>query len=199
MSRLAELRAIVRAACEGCPPEGTAETHVEGLVARLAALFSALARDASVPFAELEEVRAALAGLCEGVSREARWAHFDWMRRARGWYKLVVDAEGRPRAPELPKGSPSALLLLHERLCAELCELRYAIHRRDHPAACDCDALIALGLSRRPCSPDLRHVGPSSDGYYFGDLHVCGLCGARWFHGISDDDVGSRFWERATE
>lgn len=199
MSRLAELRAIVRAAFEAPPAELTAEAHAQQLVARLGGLFSALGGDASVPFAELEAIRDELRQRGEEVSEEARQAHFDWLRRTRGWFKLVRGPDGRPRAPDLPRGVPAAPLLLHEHLCAALCELHYAIYRRDHPAACDCAALIAGGLSRRPGSPDLRRVGPSSDGYYFGDLHVCGLCGARWFHGIRDDDVGSRFWEPATE
>src|SRR5262249_10989228 len=87
-------------------------------------------------------------------------------------------------------------IVLIEQFYAQLAELRYALHRREDPSACDCAALLESGQAREPRSPDLRPLGKTTDGYSLGEAFLCGSCGARWFRGIGDDDRGTRFWER---
>lgn len=193
---LAGLRALLEQSFGAIPTETAPEAHVQRLCHELDACFAELlARETPVPFAELtalaDEFRDRGRTLPAGVAR----AHFDWLTREKGWYKLVAGPDGRPRAPELPAGAPSAPLTLAPRLYNRIAELRYELHRRAHPSPCDCAALVVSGRLREPRSPDLRPLGPATDGYHFGDKFLCGACGSRWFRGVGDGDLGTTFWE----
>lgn len=193
---LARLRALLELSFGAVPREITPETHVQRLCQELDACFAELlAREGPVPFDDLvavaDEFRDRGRTLPSSVNRE----HSDWLTREKGWYKLVAGPDGRPRAPELPAGAPSAPLTLAPRLYDRVAELRYELHRRAHPGSCDCAALVAGGRFREPSSPDLHPLGPATDGFYFGDKFLCGACGARWFRGVGADDFGTTFWE----
>ncbi|MFO0579704.1 MAG: hypothetical protein U1A78_37495 [Polyangia bacterium] len=193
---LARLRVLLDSASAAVPAGVTPEARVTALEAELHACFAGmLAAKTPVSLAELQALADAFRDRCRTLPAEVERAHFDWLRLHKGWYKLVPGPDGRPRAPELPPGTPSAALTLTPQLYERIAELRYALHRRAHPAACDCAARIASGRFREPSSPDLRSLGQTTDGYYTGDEFLCGSCGARWFRGIGDDDRGSTFWE----
>lgn len=195
---LARLRALVDAAFAPVHGADAAAQRLARLDAELAACFAELlAADAHTPapFAALTALADAARDRSRTLPPEVERAHFDWLRRRNHWYKPILGPDGTLRAPALPPGEMSVPLELVPRLYRAIGGLRYAIHRRRHPAPCDCAALVACGAAREPRSPDLRRVGPECDGYYLGDLYRCGSCGARWFRGVSDDDVGAIFWE----
>lgn len=196
----ARLRAAVEASFAPVPAGEAPEAALARVDAEIAACFAALLEaGAPAPFHELTALADDLRDRSRALPREVARAHHDWLRIVNGWYKLVVGADGRPRAPSLPAGAPSLPLALVPRVYERIRELRYALHRREHPSACDCAALVAGGLSREPASPELRRDGPSTDGYHSGDAFVCGACGAKWFRGVSADDHGGWFWEPARD
>lgn len=174
----------------------TPEAHLERLADELDACFAGfLALPAPPDLAALDALALAFRERSRSLPPATETAHVDWLRRKSGWYKLVLGPDGRARAPALPPGTPSAPLALVPRLFDQICELRYALYRRDHPSPCDCAAQRACARFREPRSPALRPLGRSSDGYYLGDAFECGSCGARWFRGIGDDDHGTLFWQ----
>lgn len=193
---LTRLRALLERSFGAVPRETTPEAHVQRLCRELDACFAELLdREAPVPFDELTALADGFRDRGRTLPASVERAHLDWLTRDKGWYKLVAGPDGRPRAPELPAGAPSAPLTLAPRLYERVAELRYELHRRAHPGPCDCAALVAGGRFREPRSPELRPLGPATDGSYFGDKFLCGACGARWFRGVGDDDRGTTFWE----
>jgi hypothetical protein len=197
---LERLRALVEASFAPIAAGATPEGVLAQLLARLAACCDELlaASDrAPIPFDELKALADAFRDRSRTLPAEVSRAHFDWLRIDRRWYKLVPGPGGEWGPPPLPPGTLSVPLELVPRVYEAIAELRYALHRRRHPSVCDCAALVARGTAREPSSPELRRVGPGTDGYHVGDEFVCGCCGARWFRGITDDDRGSPFWEPA--
>jgi hypothetical protein len=193
---LSRLRSLIDASFLAVPAGVQTEVPIKGLSAELDACFASfLYGDAPVPFAELRALAEEFRDRSRTLPEEVQRGHFDWLRVRNGWYKPVLGPDGRPCAPELPPGTLSVPMLLVPRLYEQIAELRYALHLRAHPSACDCAALRECGRFREPRSPELRSVGPTTDGYYFGDEFLCGACGARWFRGIGDDDFGTLFWE----
>jgi hypothetical protein len=159
--------------------------------AELGACFARLLAEhdaASAPWDELGALADAFRDRSRELPESDARAHFDWWRRTTGSYKWQSDAE-------LPNGVLSVPLALVPRLYARILELRYAMHRREHPAACDCAALIASGIRREPDSPQLESLGETSDGYHFGTEYRCRACESRWFCGEMDDDSNGVFWE----
>ena len=99
----------------------------------------------------------------------------------------------------LPAGVLNVPLAIVPVLYGSLRELRYGLHRRAHPSPCDCAALVATKIHRRPQSPALVPTGPTTDGYYDGEGFTCSACGQRWFEGVDDGSAYSTFWEPATD
>ena len=195
---LVALRALVDAAFAPAHGAEAAARLLARLEAELAAIFGALLAadaDAPAPFDALRTIAEAFRDRSQTLAPEVQHAHFDWLRRRNHWYKPVFGPDGELRAPPLPPGRVSVPLELVPQVFRAIAELRYAIHRRRHPAPCDCAARVACVEAREPRSPDLRRLGPETDGFHLGDLYQCGSCGARWFRGISADDLGSPFWE----
>lgn len=143
---------------------------------------------ASAPWDELQGLADSFRDRSRALPESVARAHFDWWRTATGSYKWQSGAE-------LPRGVVSVPLALVPRVYEHVRDLRYAMHRREHPAACDCAALVASGIRRRPASAELEAVGDTSDGYYFGTEYVCRECESRWFCGEMDDDSNGVFWD----
>lgn len=195
------LRALVDAACS--PVAGEApEVTLARLEVELAACFAALLTaylPTEPPTPQLLAIAEAFRDRSRALPQAVARAHFERLAADNHWYKPVPGPDGRlQRPPGLPAGTLNVALALVPRVFDAIRELRYAHHRRRRPAACDCAALIAGGIGRRPESPDLRRLGPHCDGYYLGDELRCGACGTRWFCGVRDDDIGSSFWEPIT-
>lgn len=199
MSALAPLRQLMEASfAAGAEPEALLERLDSGLEDFFALLLSEYNR-ASAPWDDLITLADAFRDRSRLLPDDVSRAHFDWLRRTRGWYKAVLGPDGHSEAPELPPGTLSVPLELVPRVYRRIRELKYEMHRREKPADCDCLALIASGLDRQPQSPDLRALGATNDGYYFGDAFACGSCNRRWFRGVMDDDRGSLFWQHESE
>lgn len=101
----------------------------------------------------------ALADECRDRSRtlpeDEQRQHFEWLRRDRGWYKVMIGDDGRPRAPDLPHGTLSVPLEFVPALYKAISALRYGLHRLEHPFPCNCAAIHASGLERKPQCPEL--------------------------------------------
>jgi hypothetical protein len=199
MVALTRLRVIIddafAAAPDGEPPESKlsrCKTALAGEFARLLA-----EEKPETLHARLGEL-SALADECRDRSRaipdDEQRQHFDWLRRDRGWFKPVIGENGKLRAPELPAGALSVPLEIVPVLYASITALRYELHRRENPAPCDCAAVQASGLKRKPQCPELIATGPASDGYHTGDGFRCSSCGTRWLEAATEDSRGTPFW-----
>jgi hypothetical protein len=199
MAALEPLRRVMYASFEaGAEPPEALLDRLDGELAKCFATLLARYDRASAPWAELAVLADAFRDRTRLLPDKVSRAHFDWLRRTRGWYKAILAPDGRLQPPELPVGTLSVPLELVPHVYRSIHELRYAMHRRELPALCDCQALIAAGIEREPKSPELRALGESNDGYYFGDAFECGCCKTRWFRGVMDDDSGSLFWQHET-
>lgn len=192
------LRALVEVAFAPSPDEAP-EATLARLEVELAACFAALLatyRTGEPPISMLTAIAEAMRDRSRTLPPEVERAHLDWLALKNRWYKPVLGPDGSlQRPPGLPEGRLCVALALVPLVFAAIRELQYAHHRGRHAASCDCAALIAGAIDRRPASPDLRRVGPHCDGYYTGDELRCGACGTRWFCGVRDDSLGSTFWE----
>src|SRR5262249_46642330 len=109
------------------------------------------------------------------IAPELRAAHEEWMRPRK---------HGSPQT-----GTPCAVLQRIASLESRLRELHYAKALRDHPAPCDCAALVALGhRDRKPSS--LRLIETVVELYAY--EWQCAACGMRWSEDRDCDDVRVR-------
>jgi hypothetical protein len=106
----------------------------------------------------------------------------------------VVGDDGKLRAPDLRQGTLSVPLEIIPVLYSSVTALRYELHRREQPLSCDCAAIQASGLERKPQCPELIPTGPASDGYHAGDGFRCSSCGTRWLVAATEDSRGRPFW-----
>jgi hypothetical protein len=193
---LAELGAVVEASF-GALGDETPERRLERLELELSRCFEALSAEhdrASAPWDELALLADAFRDRSRLLPDAESRAHFDWWRRTSGAYKPVLGSDGRLQAPELPAGVLSVPLALVPSVYRRIRELAYELHRREQPSECDCAALIASRIERKPRAPALTPLGETNDGYYFGTAFECSSCKTRWFCGEMDDDSNGVFW-----
>jgi hypothetical protein len=104
--------------------------------------------------------------------------------------RAAHDAWARPRKSGSPQaGAPCAVLQRIASLECRLDELRYERALRDHPGACNCAALVAVGRhDRRPSSLRLIETIVALYAYEW----QCEACGMRWSEDRDCDDIRVR-------
>lgn len=197
MAPIEQLRVILDDAFaplrDGETPEARLAAHDAAMQLELAAVSGCGAAE----LAELDALSLEIRERAKALPADVHARHGEWLRVEHRMYKAVRGPNGELRMPDIPKGVLSVPLELIQRFIAGLVELRYALHRREHPSACDCAALTDLSIRREPRSPALVSTGATTDGYHDGEGFTCESCGAQWFRGIGDGSIAWTFWERA--
>ena len=193
MTPIDRLRAILGSAFT---PVREGETPEARLAACEAEMVRELASCGAAELVELDALSAEIRERARTLPADVHARHAEWLRVHHRMYKAVRGPNGELRMPDIPAGVLSVPLELTQRFVEGLVQLRYALHRREHPSPCDCAALTDLAIHREPDSPALVSTGATTDGYHTGEGFTCESCGAQWFRGIGDGSVAWTFWAR---
>ncbi len=197
MAPIDRLRVILDSSFAPIRENETPEARLAACEAEMVAELAALRGCGAPELAELGALSAEVRERAKALPADVHARHGEWLRIHRGHYKKVRGPNGERRMPDLPRGVLCVPLELIQRFVPGVVQLKYELHRREHPSPCDCATITELSLRRAPTSPALVSTGATTDGFHDGEGFTCESCGAQWFHGIGDGDVAWTFWERA--